>query len=50
LLKGARMLLKRVCVLPGDLAEVYLADLKATAEERLAFFERIAKNESRFSQ
>jgi hypothetical protein len=43
LLKGERKLLKRVCELPSDLAEVYLADLKETAEECLAFFERIAK-------
>lgn len=43
LLKGERVLLKRVLALPGDLSQIYLADLKATAEERLAFFERIAK-------
>ena len=43
LLKGERKLLKRVCELPSDLASAYLDDLKATAEERLAFFERIAK-------
>jgi len=43
LLKGERKLLKRVCDLPSDLASAYLDDLKATAEERLAFFERIAK-------
>jgi hypothetical protein len=41
-----RMLLKRICALPIDLAEIYLADLEATAEERLAFFERIAKSDS----
>jgi hypothetical protein len=41
LLKGERMFLKRVCALPSDLADVYLDDLKATAEERLAFFERL---------
>lgn len=43
LLKGERKLLKRVVALPNDLAEVYLADLKATVEERLAFFEHLAK-------
>jgi hypothetical protein len=37
-----RIFLKRVCALPSDLADVYLDDLKATAEERLAFFERVA--------
>jgi hypothetical protein len=42
LLKGERKLLKRVCELPSDLASAYLDDLKATAEERLAFFERVA--------
>jgi len=39
--KGERIFLRRVCALPGDLADVYLDDLKATAEERLLFFERI---------
>jgi hypothetical protein len=42
LLKGERVLLKRVCALPSDLASAYLDDLKATAEERLAFFESFA--------
>jgi hypothetical protein len=42
LLKGERKLLKRVCELPIDLASAYLDDLKATAEERLAFFEQLA--------
>jgi hypothetical protein len=42
-LKGERKLLKRVCDLPSDLASAYLNDLKATAEERVAFFERLAK-------
>jgi len=42
LLKGERILLKRVCALLGDLADAYLDDLKATAEERLAFFKRLA--------
>jgi hypothetical protein len=41
--KGEKTLLKRVLVLPCDFGQVYLADLKATAEERLAFFEKIAK-------
>jgi hypothetical protein len=36
-------LLKRVSELPSDLASAYLDDLKATAEERLAFFESLAK-------
>jgi hypothetical protein len=40
LLKGERKLLKRVCELPSDLASAYLDDLKATAEERLLFFEQ----------
>jgi hypothetical protein len=43
LLKDERKLFKRVCALPSELASAYLDDLKATAEERLAFFERLAK-------
>ena len=35
------MFLERVCAFLSDLADVYLGDLKATAEERLAFFERL---------
>jgi hypothetical protein len=35
------MFLKRAFTLPSDLAVAYLTDLKATAEERLAFFERL---------
>jgi hypothetical protein len=42
LLKGERKHLKRVCELPSDLVSVYLDDLNATAEELLAFFERVA--------
>lgn len=34
---------KRVAALPSELAEAYLADLKATTEERLVFFENLAK-------
>ena len=41
LLKGERKLLKRVCELPRDLASAYLDEFKATAEERLAFFEHL---------
>ena len=41
-MKGEPKLLNRVCELPSDLASAYLDDLKATVEERLAFFERIA--------
>jgi hypothetical protein len=36
-------LLKRVSKLPSDLASAYWDDLNATAEERLTFFERLAK-------
>jgi len=47
LLKGERKLLKRVCELPSDLASAYLDDLKATAEERLAFFEDLTMQRKR---
>ena len=43
MLKDEQKLLMRVCALPSDLASAYLDDLKATAEERLAFFERVAR-------
>ena len=35
------MFLKHVCALPSDVASAYLTNLEATAEERLAFFERL---------
>ena len=47
LVKGERKLLKRVCELPSDLASAYLDDLKATAEERLAFFEGLTMQRKR---
>ena len=49
MLKGERKLLKRVCELPSDLASAYLDDLKATAEERLTFFERVELQRKRES-
>ena len=36
---------KRLDALPSELAEAYLADLRATIEERLAFFENLAKKQ-----
>jgi len=43
--KVARAFSKRVAALPSELAEAYLADMKATSEERLVFFENLAKKQ-----